>query len=55
VLGQPGGSNLGLGRSWHFFAAIFWMLYGFVYMALLFASGEWDRLVPTSWQIFPNA
>ena len=55
VLGQPGGSNLGLGRHWHFFAAIFWMLNGIVYLVLLFASGEWSRLVPTTWRIFPNA
>ncbi|MGH2487595.1 MAG: molybdopterin-dependent oxidoreductase, partial [Ktedonobacterales bacterium] len=55
VMGQPGGSNLGLGRHWHFFAAIFWMLNGLVYLVLLFASGEWSRLVPTTWRIFPNA
>ena len=55
VMGQPGGNNLGLGRHWHFFAAIFWMLNGLVYLVLLFVSGEWSRLVPTTWRIFPNA
>lgn len=24
-------------------------------MALLFATGEWQRLIPTSWSIFPDA
>lgn len=46
-LGQPGGNNLGLGRIWHFFAATFWILNGVIYVALLFLSGEWSRLVPT--------
>ncbi len=26
VLGLPGGDNLGLGRHWHFFSIIFWVL-----------------------------
>src|SRR6185312_3110984 len=28
---------------------------GFIYYLLLFISGEWRRLVPTSWQVFPDA
>jgi DMSO/TMAO reductase YedYZ molybdopterin-dependent catalytic subunit/thiosulfate reductase cytochrome b subunit len=55
VLGQPGGNNLGLGRHWHFFASLFWILNGVVYIILLFATGEWSRLIPTSWSIFPAA
>jgi methionine sulfoxide reductase catalytic subunit len=54
-LGQPGGNNLGLGRHWHFSAALFWVLNGVVYVVLLFATGEWPRLIPTSWSIFPDA
>lgn len=54
-LGQPGGNNLGLGRHWHFFAVLFWILNGLVYVVLLFATGEWRRLIPTSWTIFPDA
>ncbi len=54
-LAQPGGNNLGLGRHWHFFAALFWMLNGLVYVVLLFATDQWRRLVPTSWSIFPGA
>ena len=41
VLASPGGNNLGLGRHWHFFAVIFWILNGVVYVALLFPTGEW--------------
>lgn len=54
-LAQPGGKNLGLGRHWHFFSIIFWMLNGVDYVVLLFATGEWRRLIPTSWSIFPAA
>jgi len=54
-LGLPGGENLGLGRHWHFFSLIFWILNGVIYAALLFLTGEWARLIPTSWSIFPGA
>lgn len=55
LLAQPGGDNLGLGRHWHFFSIIFWILNGLIYVILLFATGEWSRLIPTSWSIFPRA
>jgi methionine sulfoxide reductase catalytic subunit len=51
----PGHKNLGLGRHWHFFSMIFWFANGVAYYILLFTSGEWTRLVPTSWDIFPQA
>src|SRR5579884_3388105 len=54
-LALPGGDNLGLGRHWHFFTLIFWILNGAIYIILLFATGEWTRLIPTSWTIFPQA
>ncbi len=55
ALAQPGGNNLGLGRHWHFFAAIFWVVNGLAYVILLIATGEWQRLVPTSLSIIPEA
>lgn len=51
----PGRKNLGLGRHWHFFSIIFWILNGAAYYILLFSSNEWQRLVPTSWDIIPQA
>jgi sulfoxide reductase catalytic subunit YedY len=54
-LALPGKDSLGLGRHWHFFSIIFWVLNGVVYVVLLFATGEWTRLIPTSWSIFPAA
>lgn len=32
-----------------------WFVNGIVFVVLLFASGQWMRIVPTSWDIFPNA
>lgn len=32
-----------------------WILNGLIFAVLLFATGQWMRIVPTSWDIFPNA
>ncbi|EPD84661.1 hypothetical protein HMPREF1529_01264 [Microbacterium sp. oral taxon 186 str. F0373] len=34
---------------------ILWLVNGAVFIVLLFASGQWMRIVPTSWEVFPNA
>jgi thiosulfate reductase cytochrome b subunit len=34
---------------------ILWLVNGLVFVALLFATGQWMRIVPTSWEVFPNA
>ncbi|MDT0158158.1 cytochrome b/b6 domain-containing protein [Microbacterium sp. ARD32] len=34
---------------------ILWMINGVVFVILLFVTGHWLRLVPTSWEVFPNA
>ncbi|MFF2370913.1 cytochrome b/b6 domain-containing protein [Agromyces sp. NPDC058110] len=34
---------------------LLWLVNGVVYVVLLFASGQWMRIVPTSWEVFPNA
>jgi sulfoxide reductase catalytic subunit YedY len=54
-LSLPGKDNLGLGRHWHFWAATGWAVTGLFYVVLLFASDQWQRIVPTSWSIFPQA
>jgi methionine sulfoxide reductase catalytic subunit len=52
----PGGRhNLGIGRHWHFLAVAFWALNGLVYVAFLFGTNGWPRLIPTSWDLFPAA
>ncbi|WP_105034157.1 cytochrome b/b6 domain-containing protein [Cryobacterium aureum] len=32
-----------------------WVLNGLVFYVLIFATGQWLRLVPISWDVFPNA
>lgn len=39
----------------HFTFDLLWLLNGVVFFILLFATGQWMRLVPTSWEVFPNA
>ncbi|WP_284522549.1 cytochrome b/b6 domain-containing protein [Corynebacterium aquatimens] len=34
---------------------VLWVLNGLVFYILLFATGHWVRIVPTSWDVFPNA
>jgi cytochrome b561-like protein/universal stress protein family protein len=34
---------------------IIWFANGVAYYTLLFTSGEWTRLVPTSWNVIPDA
>lgn len=39
----------------HLTLDVLWVLNGLIFVVLLFASGRWARVVPTSWDIFPNA
>ncbi|WP_432515055.1 cytochrome b/b6 domain-containing protein [Kineococcus sp. SYSU DK001] len=34
---------------------VLWLLNGLMFAVLLFATGQWVRIVPTSWEVFPNA
>ncbi len=34
---------------------ILWFANGVIFVVLLFVSGQWMRIVPTSWEVFPNA
>jgi sulfoxide reductase catalytic subunit YedY len=45
----------GMGRSWHFITDYGFILVGVIYVAMLVASGQWPRLIPTSWAIVPYA
>lgn len=55
VFTLPGKKNIGLGRHWHGLGATLWLVNGLVYVVLLFATGLWRRIIPTSWDIFPEA
>ncbi|AGS34145.1 oxidoreductase molybdopterin binding protein [Corynebacterium maris DSM 45190] len=55
LIGLPGRENIGLGRHWHGMSVMLWVLNGIVYVVLLFATGLWQRIIPTSWDVFPEA
>lgn len=55
LLTLPGRKNIGLGRHWHGLGTTLWLLNGLVYVVLLFGTGLWRRIIPTSWDIFPEA
>lgn len=55
LLTLPGKKNIGLGRHWHGVGTTLWILNGLVYLALLFGTGLWRRIIPTSWDIFGEA
>lgn len=55
-IGLPGYRHtIGMARHWHFLSVLFWVMNGLVFVCLLFATDQWKRLVPTSWQIVPDA
>jgi thiosulfate reductase cytochrome b subunit len=39
----------------HLSLDLLWLINGAAFVVLLFATGHWMRLVPTSWEVFPNA
>lgn len=55
-LGLPGYRHtIGMARHWHFLSVLFWVGNGLIFAVLLFATDQWKRLVPDSWQIVPDA
>lgn len=49
------GKKISLTTWLHQAVDIFWVLNGVIYIVLLFATGQWMRLVPTTWDVFPHA
>lgn len=55
-LGIPGiRHSVGLARKWHFSNDLFWLINGIIFYIMLFTTNQWERLVPLSWNVFPNA
>lgn len=55
-LGIPGiRHSIGLARWWHFSVTLLWMINGVSFYVLLFVTDQWLRLVPTTWEVVPNA
>ena len=56
LVGLPGKRlSGGLARWWHLGVTLLWVLNGIVFYVLIFATGQWMRIVPTSWDVFPAA
>jgi methionine sulfoxide reductase catalytic subunit len=55
-IGLPGYRHtVGLARHWHFLSVLFWVTNGLIFAVLLFGTGQWRRLAPTSWSVVPDA
>ena len=48
-------TKISLDLWFHLSLDAFWVLNGIVFYALIFIAGQWVRVVPTSWDVFPNA
>lgn len=51
--GKP--AKISLELWFHLSLDVLWLLNGLVFVVLLFVTGGWMRIVPTSWDVFPNA
>lgn len=55
-VGLPGRRHsIGLARWWHLGVDTLWLANGIVFYVLLFVTGQWLRVVPVHWDVFPNA
>lgn len=52
---KRGGAKISLTVWMHTSLDVLWLLNGVVFVVLLFVSGHWARIVPTSWEVVPNA
>ena len=52
---KGGRGKISLSLWFHQSLDILWVLNGAVFVVLLFATGQWMKIVPTSWEVFPNA
>ncbi len=47
--------RLSIHTWWHLVVDGLWVANGLLYVVLLVVSGHWLRMVPTSWEVIPNA
>ncbi len=52
---KRGGKKISINLWLHQTLDILWLANGLIFVVLLFASGRWMRIVPSSWEAFPNA
>lgn len=55
-VGLPGRRHsIGLARWWHLGVDTLWLANGIIFYVLLFVTGQWARVVPIHWDVFPHA
>ena len=47
--------RISLSVWFHLTVDIIWILNGVLFYVLLFVTGQWVRIIPTRWDVFPNA
>lgn len=52
---KKGGKKISIYLWLHTSIDVLWLLNGVAFVVLLFVTGHWARIVPTSWEVFPNA
>ena len=52
---KRGGKKISLTLWTHLILDLLWIINGALFYVLLFATGQWMRIIPTSWDVFPNA
>ncbi|WP_341996540.1 cytochrome b/b6 domain-containing protein [Microbacterium sp. LWH7-1.2] len=50
-----GRRKMSLNLWFHQSLDILWIVNGVIFVALLVVTGQWMKIVPTSWEVFPNA
>jgi len=48
-------SKISLTLWFHQALDLLWLINGVIFVILLFTTGHWARIVPTSWEVIPNA
>jgi thiosulfate reductase cytochrome b subunit len=52
---RAGGHKVSLTIWFHQSLDFLWLINGVIFIVLLFVTGQWMRIVPTSWEVIPNA
>ncbi|MEO5968071.1 MAG: molybdopterin-dependent oxidoreductase, partial [Ferruginibacter sp.] len=56
AIGLPGyRHSVGIARGWHFIHVPLFILTGLFFIIMLFTTNQWQRVVPTSFQIIPDS
>lgn len=52
---KKGGKKISIYLWLHTSLDVLWVVNGLAFVVLMFITGHWARIVPTSWEVFPNA